>query len=396
VPLGGVRARCSVCGGVISVSAPEFATAAVASDSAPLTESFAVEAVEPPAVKDSFPEFEPIQSVEPVERDEMVPFVETSDDDIAGEFDSDFEAMPEPVAAAEPEVIAPPPRAPTPVFTPAVPPRATTPAFTAPQPPPVTAVPRPEPPPLPPPMPGSGPGSTPRPFPSVGVTGSTPPRAPFAPARPTMAPGSPMQPPRPSGSMSTVPPAAPPAVPPAALSAPARPTPMVPTPPVAPRTTQPRTITSQPFAPPVMPPRPVAPTPTPTPIATPGATTPVQSVPSVMPLAPQSTVSKVTAPTPIVPPPGSPAKRAPNPFLANDPNQKAKRLARALVSDMVAYLPQKREEGIKNNTLKQLFREEIKKSYEEYVDQIGKDFADSTTHFQDALNDVLAGGKKIF
>ena len=119
------------------------------------------------------------------------------------------------------------------------------------------------------------------------------------------------------------------------------------------------------------------------------------------PSIPQATVSKVTAPTPIVPAPGAPGapgapKRAPNPFLANDPNQKAKRLARALVSDMVAYLPQKREEGIKNNTLKQLFREEIKKSYEEYVDQIGKEFAESTTHFQDALNDVLAGGKKIF
>ena len=66
------------------------------------------------------------------------------------------------------------------------------------------------------------------------------------------------------------------------------------------------------------------------------------------------------------------------------------------MSDMVAYLPQKREEGLKNGTLKQLFREEIKKSYEEYVDQIGKEFAESTTHFQDALNDVLSGGKKIF
>jgi hypothetical protein len=89
--------------------------------------------------------------------------------------------------------------------------------------------------------------------------------------------------------------------------------------------------------------------------------------------------------------------RAPiNPFLANDPNQKAKRLARALVSDMVAYHPQKRDEGMRGGTLKQLFREEIKKSYEEYVDQIGKEFAESTSHFQDALNDVLAGGKKVF
>ena len=92
----------------------------------------------------------------------------------------------------------------------------------------------------------------------------------------------------------------------------------------------------------------------------------------------------------------TPAKAPINPFLANDPNQKAKRLARALVSDMVAYHPQKRDEGLRAGTLKQLFREEIKKSYEEYVDQIGKEFAESTSHFQDALNDVLASGKKVF
>jgi hypothetical protein len=92
----------------------------------------------------------------------------------------------------------------------------------------------------------------------------------------------------------------------------------------------------------------------------------------------------------------TPSKAPINPFLANDPNQKAKRLARALVSDMVAYHPQKRDEGLRGGTLKQLFREEIKKSYEEYVEQIGKEFAESTSHFQDALNDVLAGGKKVF
>jgi hypothetical protein len=94
---------------------------------------------------------------------------------------------------------------------------------------------------------------------------------------------------------------------------------------------------------------------------------------------------------------GPSAQRRPiNPFLANDPNQKGRRLARALVSDMIAYHPSKREEGLRNNTLKQLFREEIKKSYEEYIDQVGREFAESSTHFQDALNDVLAGGRKIF
>jgi hypothetical protein len=93
----------------------------------------------------------------------------------------------------------------------------------------------------------------------------------------------------------------------------------------------------------------------------------------------------------------APGQRRPiNPFLANDPNQKARRLARALVSDMVAYHPTRREEGLQQGTLKQLFREEIKKSYEEYVEQVGREFAESTAHFQEALNDVLGGGRKIF
>ena len=102
--------------------------------------------------------------------------------------------------------------------------------------------------------------------------------------------------------------------------------------------------------------------------------------------------------TPSTPAPATPVvQRKPiNPFLANDPNQKARRLARALVSDMVAYHPAKREEGIQGGTLKQLFRDEIKKSYEEYVEQVGREFAESTMHFQEALNDVLAGGRKVF
>jgi hypothetical protein len=117
--------------------------------------------------------------------------------------------------------------------------------------------------------------------------------------------------------------------------------------------------------------------------------------PRSAPVAPFAPPAASSAPSPQ---PGSapPARRPINPFLSNDPNQKARRLARALVSDMVAYHPQKREEGARNGTLKQLFREEIKKSYEEYVEQVGRDFAESTTHFQEALNDVLAGGKRIF
>jgi hypothetical protein len=107
--------------------------------------------------------------------------------------------------------------------------------------------------------------------------------------------------------------------------------------------------------------------------------------------APEST------PAPIQAASGAPpAARRVNPFLSNDPSQKARRLARALVSDLVAYQPQKREEGLRTGTLKELFREEIRKSWEEYVAQVGAPLAESTTHFQDALNDVLAGGRKVF
>jgi hypothetical protein len=114
------------------------------------------------------------------------------------------------------------------------------------------------------------------------------------------------------------------------------------------------------------------------------------------------TPARPTAPIarPSVPAPAEPRAstntRAINPFLANDPNAKARRLSRALISDLVTYFPQRRDEGIRDGTIKELFREEIKKSYEEYIDQVGKEFADTTTHFQEALNDILANGQKIF
>jgi hypothetical protein len=120
---------------------------------------------------------------------------------------------------------------------------------------------------------------------------------------------------------------------------------------------------------------------------------PVTTAPPPRAATPAPPVAPVTYPRPAEAPP---VRRPINPFLANDPNQKARRLARALVSDMIAYHPRKRDEGLRDGTLKQLFREEIKKSYEEYSEQVGREFAESTSHFQDALNEVLAGGKKLF
>ncbi len=95
-------------------------------------------------------------------------------------------------------------------------------------------------------------------------------------------------------------------------------------------------------------------------------------------------------------PAAAPSRKPINPFLARDPNLRAKRLAKALVSDIITYHPARHAEGLRDGTLKQLFKDEIRKSYEEYSAQVGQQVAESTSYFQEALNDVLGAGKKIF
>jgi phage-related tail protein len=85
-----------------------------------------------------------------------------------------------------------------------------------------------------------------------------------------------------------------------------------------------------------------------------------------------------------------------NPFLQQDPAQKARRLARALVSDMIVYQPDKRQRALAEGNLKQAFDEEIKKSWEEYVEQVGEQMANGTGYWREALNDILAGGQQVF
>ena len=155
------------------------------------------------------------------------------------------------------------------------------------------------------------------------------------------------------------PPTAAPATPPAAPPAPSAPA-------VAARSTN-------------LPP-PAAPTTIPRPAGPPRPAAPAAPVPAAAPARPHAAAS------------GRPV----NPFLSQDPALKARRLARALISDMVVYHPVKRQEGLRDGTLKQLFEDEIKKSWEEYSDQVGRDVAESTSYFKEALNEILAGGRQIF
>jgi len=75
---------------------------------------------------------------------------------------------------------------------------------------------------------------------------------------------------------------------------------------------------------------------------------------------------------------------------------RARRLARALISDLVAYNPAKRRDGLRDGSLKLLFEEEIKKCWEEYTEQVGISLATSTPYFTEALNEILADGRPVF
>jgi len=83
-------------------------------------------------------------------------------------------------------------------------------------------------------------------------------------------------------------------------------------------------------------------------------------------------------------------------FGRRDPHDKARRLARVLVSDMITYNPDRHAQALARGTLSDDFEDEIAKSWEEYVDQVGRDMAESTDYWTNALNDVLARGEKVF
>lgn len=85
-------------------------------------------------------------------------------------------------------------------------------------------------------------------------------------------------------------------------------------------------------------------------------------------------------------------------FGKRDPTDKAKRLARVLVSDMIMYNAERHQTALAQGTLQQDFEEEIDKSWKEFVDQVGEELANNEgrQYWKDALNDILAKGEQIF
>jgi predicted Zn finger-like uncharacterized protein len=83
-------------------------------------------------------------------------------------------------------------------------------------------------------------------------------------------------------------------------------------------------------------------------------------------------------------------------FGKRDPMEKAQRLARVLVSDIILYNPDRHHSATESGRVKEEFEEEIQKSWNEYVEQVGEDVANTTSYFNDALNEILAKGEQIF
>jgi LPS O-antigen subunit length determinant protein (WzzB/FepE family) len=76
--------------------------------------------------------------------------------------------------------------------------------------------------------------------------------------------------------------------------------------------------------------------------------------------------------------------------------EKAQRLARVLVSDIILYNPDRHQRALDQGSLKEEFEDEIQKSWNEYVDQVGDEIANSTNFFNEAINEILAKGRDLF
>ena len=148
-------------------------------------------------------------------------------------------------------------------------------------------------------------------------------------------------------------------------------------------------LTPQPPAPPAMAPPPVSA------VVQPPMAPPVMT-PRPIPTAPPPLATTAADATRVATPAAASAKRPS--FRNQDPGARAQRLARALVSDIVAYNKDKLKQtaGADPITLRAEFRDEIRKSWEEYVEQVGIELAKSTPFFRDALNESLAKGQKVF
>ncbi|MCK4350631.1 MAG: hypothetical protein KAX13_07215, partial [Candidatus Krumholzibacteria bacterium] len=76
--------------------------------------------------------------------------------------------------------------------------------------------------------------------------------------------------------------------------------------------------------------------------------------------------------------------------------ERARRLARVFVSDILIYNQEKRDKGLADGDLMTALGSEVKKAWEAYKEKIGSEVSESSEYFRTALNEILADGQEIF
>ena len=122
---------------------------------------------------------------------------------------------------------------------------------------------------------------------------------------------------------------------------------------------------------------------------------PAPAAPAAPQVAPESTMPSPAVGSTISGAGGTPIPEGLSPE-ERAKHEKARRLARVLASDIAIYNREKRERGIKDGNLVAVLGYEIKKSWETYKERVTPEFANASPYFRDALNEMLAEGKKIF
>jgi predicted Zn finger-like uncharacterized protein len=120
---------------------------------------------------------------------------------------------------------------------------------------------------------------------------------------------------------------------------------------------------------------------------------PAPPPPAVIPEA------RVPSPAPAPPRPSAPSHSGIPAGLSDADrakHERARRLARVLASDIAIYNKEKRDRGVQEGNLVAVLGYEIKKSWEIYKERVTPEMANSTPYFRDALNEIVAEGKKVF
>ncbi len=143
-------------------------------------------------------------------------------------------------------------------------------------------------------------------------------------------------------------------------------------------------------------PAPVAQTPAPV-AQTPVVPEPVAKAPAAsMPAAPEPVAPASSDPAVKESPVGVAVMDRPVPSSSRRRRSKEEMLARALVSDIMVYNQDLYDRAKAEGNLLEALGSEIKKSWELYKEKVTPEVANSTNHFRDALNEILADGEKLF